>query len=198
VKGMSAFATFALTTAVLGLMIGLALRSGYAQGVDGSTADASRAFLPVVGLTNGHSGLVHVVNLTSDPTSPSVRFTVTFLDANGAAVQPSQACDLRAGQTCTVALTSDQCGAPDLGRARCEFRTVVDTQQPPQPPPTTDGGQPSTGGSWTTNIEVIDRQGNSTGLAGPLAVMAIPVVSIGTDGGVISPGGGTDGGLTGR
>src|SRR3982074_1389026 len=86
VKGMSAFSSFALTTAALGLVIGLALRTGNAQSANVGPA-ACEACLPVVGLANAEVARVHVVNLTKAPTASAVRFHITFLDARGVPLQ---------------------------------------------------------------------------------------------------------------
>lgn len=190
-KGMSVFATFAVTIAVLGLMIGLALR-GSAQGFDPAAAASasSMAYLPVVGIIPGERVRVHVMNLSMDPTSPAVRFNVHFVNNQGTPLMPAVACDIRAGESCTVPFTSDSC---PVGDDRCELRAVVSTDPVSGPPPGTDGGAIGGGGNWSSSMEIVDRQGRALAIVNTVSVMALPTQSgIGSDGGVV----GTDGGVS--
>lgn len=187
-KGMSAFSSFALTTAVLGLVIGLALRSGSAQ-VGNVSSAASEAFLPVVGLTRGEVARVHVVNLTKDPTSSAVRFMITFLDTSGVPLKPEEVCDIRAGEICAVTLDRADCGQRLNRMPRCEFRAVVSVPQGLCGPGTNDGGTvgggtvdgvPTADGgvsdpnTWSTNLEILDRNGRTVLISNPISVMAVP------------------------
>ena len=181
-KGMSAFSSFALTTAALGLVIGLALRSGSAQ-VGNVDSAASEAFLPVVGLTKGEIARVHVVNLTKDPTSSAIRFMITFLDTRGVPLKPEEVCDIRAGEVCAVTLDRADCGQKIDRIPRCEFRAVVSVPQGSCGPGTTDGGVngvPGTDGggnepgTWSTNVEILDRAGKTVLISNPISVMAVP------------------------
>jgi hypothetical protein len=186
VKGMSAFSSFALTTAALGLVIGLALRSGSAQ-VGNVDSAGSEAFLPVVGLTKGEVARVHVVNLTKDPTSSAVRFMITFLDTRGVPLKPEEVCDVRAGEICSVTLDRADCGQKIDRIPRCEFRAVVSVPQGSCGPGTSDGGTDSAGNepsTWSTNIEILDRTGKAVLISNPTRVMAVPTCGVHTtDGG---------------
>lgn len=192
-KGMSAFSSFALTTAALGLVIGLALRSGNAQaGSVGSPTSA--AYLPVVGLTKGEVARVHVVNLTKDPTTSAVRFMITFLDTMGAPLKPEEVCDVRAGEICAVTFDRSDCGQPVNRMPRCEFRAVVSVQTGSCVPGTSDAGTvdgpvTSDGGindpdTWSANLEVLDRGGKTVLISNPITVMTVPTCAVHSDGGV--------------
>jgi hypothetical protein len=193
VKGMSAFSSFALTTAALGLVIGLALRSGNAQSANVGPA-ASEAFLPVVGLTKGEVARIHVVNLTKDPTTSPVRFLITFLDTKGVPLKPEEVCDARAGETCAVTLDRADCGQAIGRMPRCEFRAVVSVPQGSCGPGTTDGGPvggpPTTDGGvndpyrWSANLEILDRTGKAVLISDPVRVMTVSTCGQSVDGGV--------------
>jgi hypothetical protein len=183
VRGMSAFSSFALTTAALGLVIGLALRSGNAQSANVGPA-ASEAFLPVVGLTKAEVARVHVVNLTKDPTASPVRFQITFLDTKGVPLEPEEVCDARAGETCAVTLDRGDCGQA-IGRTpRCEFRAVVSVPPGSCVPGTSDGGPATTDGGvnnpdlWSANIEILDRTGKTILISNPVSGMTVPLCGL--------------------
>jgi hypothetical protein len=180
-KGMSSFATFALTTAMIGLLIGLSLRSGNAQ--IGSSNPSPQTFLNPASL--GHNDVAHVsiANVSNDPTSPAARFVTTFFNPDGAQLKAAT-CELRAQQSCFVPLDFSECGGAP-GGGGCDFRAVV-TVDPETTPPTADGGASVQPHTYTVGGDVQDRQGNFKGALGPVSALTIPTITTttGSDGGV--------------
>jgi hypothetical protein len=174
---MSAFSTFALTTALIGLLIGISLRSGSAE--NSAPADPSVLHFPVFAIGGGAVAHIKVVNVSTDPTSPAVTFMVSAFDESGAQIKPATTCQIRAGQTCDVPFTVADCGVtiPDRG---CELRADVIAEPQPAPPntdsPTTDSGTGggATGGPFFANLTIANPNGSTAAIASPVVIYPVP------------------------
>lgn len=200
-KRVAAFSSFGVTALVLALIVMIGFRTGGAQGTTatpGTLGATSEAHFPFLGITRGEAGRVHVVNLSADLASPSLRFLVMFIDHSGMLIKPEQACDVRAGETCSATLTTSECVAQEGGVGnRCEFRALVVPEILPCPPVAVDGGVGNRDPRWSTDFEVVERRegrqgresrGSSRLVLGPSLVMAMPVAICqipNPDGGVI-------------
>src|SRR5438552_894974 len=110
-KGISALGTFALTTAVIGLIIGLSLRSGNAQ--FGSSSETSVVHSPVFSISHGDTAHIFIVNHAADPTGPPATFTTVFLDGSGNPAKPPVTCRASAGQMCDMPISFNEGCAPN-------------------------------------------------------------------------------------
>ena len=204
-KRAAAFSSFGVTALVLTLIVGLGFRTSGAQSgptnAAGAVAAPSEAHFPFLGISRGETARVHVSNLTTDLASPSLRFLVMFVDQRGVLIKPESMCDVRAGETCSVALTASEC-VQQTGRERngCDFRTLVVPEVLPNPPVGVDGGAVGGDQRWTADFEIGGRDGGgSTRLVlspSPVLTMPLaPIVNPNPDGGVI---GNPDGGVIGN
>src|SRR5215831_9378326 len=150
----TAVSTFAVTAAILVLIVAFSLRQGARADTPDNTTQI--VYLPVAGLTHGDTGRVHVVNLTTDHSAAPLRFQIAFLDTRGVMLGPEHTCDVGAGDTCSASLPFDQCFSPIPGAPkapRCEFRAVVffDGTLPCQP----QGGPDNGVGNWMTDLDLL-------------------------------------------
>ena len=176
-QGKSSFATFALTIAMLGLLIGLSLRSPNAQGSSSTTA---QTYLPGASMGRDEIATVVVVNRTNDPTSPAASFGVGFFDPNGVQLK-AVTCVVAAGQSCLTPLTFPECVA--ASQAGCEFNAVVTPQPQTTPQPADAGTTPP--GLYTANLEFQNQGGHFLGVGNPVPASIIPRIrTTTTDGGV--------------
>ncbi len=184
-KGATAFSTFGVTAVVIGIVVGLGLRTG-AQNLD-QIGMPTEANIQVVGILRGETARLHVVNYSSNTTEPFHRFFMMFIDPRGVLIKPEEVCDVRPGEICSTNLRTVECALPG-NIQRCEFRALV-VPEPMScvPGPTADGGVTSSDTKWSANLEIIGRTGASRYTTGPNSVMVISTA-------ICAPGGGTDGG----
>jgi hypothetical protein len=159
--------SFVVTLGVLALLVALSMRKAGASVAppsgDGTTLVA---YHPVAGMIRPEVASVHVVNLGRDHDAAPEEFNIMFVDPRGVLVGETQHCEIRAGETCSALLLSQNC--PTAPKGRCEFRAVVVGD--PMPCVTPDMGT----GDWITNLELIEGSGSSKYVAGENAVLHLP------------------------
>lgn len=211
-KRAAAFSSFGVTALVLALIVSFGFRTSGAQGGATNTAGAlgamSEAHFPFLGISRGEAARVHVINLTPDLASPSLRFLVMFVDHKGVLIKPEEMCDVRAGETCSVTLTVSECAQQNgRDRNRCDFRALVVPEVLPIPIVGADSASGNGDQRWSADFEIVERRdgkdgGGSTRLVlSPSPVLIMPVAPIvnpnpdNPDGGVV---GNPDSGVVGN
>jgi hypothetical protein len=191
-KRAAAFSSFGVTALVLALIVALGFRSSGAQGQPTNSAGAvgatSEAHFPFLGISKGETARVHVINLTTDLASPSLRFLVMFVDRRGVLIKPEEMCDVRAGETCTVALTASEC-VQQRGRERngCDFRSLVVPEVLPNPPAGVDGGSVGGDQRWSSDLETVERREGKDGGVSTRLVLSPSLVLTMPAGAIVNP-----------